>query len=152
MCDGGTPAFPPGRRRSGSTRRNASGPLTRITPMPPKPGGVPIAAIVSFCIAGLYSRLQRVARGKVTARALTPSNSKRIRVTAGTYPSCQRCCAASAPHSGKTKGEGSPLHLHHNRQDHRATMCLIVKKFAKGVLDFVFDERPVRRVAIQTNK
>jgi hypothetical protein len=31
------------------------------------------------------------------------------RATAGTYPSCQRCCAASAPHSGKTQGGGSPL-------------------------------------------
>ncbi len=31
--------------------------------------------------------------------------------SAGTYPSCQRCCAASAPHSGKTKGEGMPLHF-----------------------------------------
>src|SRR6266436_1185707 len=30
------------------------------------------------------------------------------KATAGTYPSCQRCCAASAPHSGKTKGGGSP--------------------------------------------
>src|SRR5260370_23873358 len=32
------------------------------------------------------------------------------RATAGTYPSCQRCCAASAPHSGKTKGEGPCKH------------------------------------------
>src|SRR5713226_3561476 len=26
------------------------------------------------------------------------------RATIGTYPSCQRCCAASAAHSGKTQG------------------------------------------------
>src|SRR5438132_2179440 len=29
---------------------------------------------------------------------------------AGTYPSHQRCCAASASHSGETQGEASPLH------------------------------------------
>src|SRR5260370_30251269 len=38
------------------------------------------------------------------------SNGNRTRATAGTYPSCQRCCAASAPHSGKTKGEGPCKH------------------------------------------
>src|SRR5690242_13440407 len=33
------------------------------------------------------------------------------RARAGTYPSHQRCCAASASHSGETKGEASPLHV-----------------------------------------
>src|SRR5216683_1926735 len=32
------------------------------------------------------------------------------RATTGTYPSCQRCCAASASHSGKTKG-ARPSHI-----------------------------------------
>ena len=32
------------------------------------------------------------------------STGTRTRATIGTYPSCQRCCAASAAHSGKTKG------------------------------------------------
>jgi hypothetical protein len=32
------------------------------------------------------------------------STGNRTRATIGTYPSCQRCCAASASHSGKTKG------------------------------------------------
>src|SRR5438132_13710131 len=50
------PVHPPGWRSSGCARAKASGPLTRITPIPPVPGGVAIAAIVSFCIVGLYTR------------------------------------------------------------------------------------------------
>src|SRR5205807_9005109 len=50
------PVHPPGWRSSGYARAKASGPLTRITPIPPMPGGVAIAAIVSFCIVGLYTR------------------------------------------------------------------------------------------------
>src|SRR6266849_7049535 len=41
---------PPTCRSSGSTVAKASGPLTRMMPRPPMPGGVAIAAIVSFCI------------------------------------------------------------------------------------------------------
>jgi len=37
------------------------------------------------------------------------STGNRTRATIGTYPSCQRCCAASAPHSGKTQGERPSL-------------------------------------------
>jgi len=34
-----------------------------------------------------------------------PSHQRRfLPVSAGTYPSGQRCCAASASHSGRTKG------------------------------------------------
>jgi len=40
------------------------------------------------------------------------STGNRTRATIGTYPSCQRCCAASASHSGKTQGaRPSPLLL-----------------------------------------
>src|SRR6266849_1455628 len=31
---------------------------------------------------------------------------------AGTNPSHQRCCAASASHSGETQGDASPPHIH----------------------------------------
>lgn len=53
------PVRPPGCRNSGCTKAKAWGPLTRITPIPPLPGGVAIAAIVSFCIVGLYNSGQR---------------------------------------------------------------------------------------------
>src|SRR5258708_7377327 len=39
------------------------------------------------------------------------STGNRTRATIGTYPSCQRCCAASAAHSGKTKGARPSLPL-----------------------------------------
>src|SRR5260370_29406200 len=48
--------------------------------------------------------------GDLTVHERAPSPQRTARATAGTYPSCQRCCAASASHSGKTKGGGSPLH------------------------------------------
>jgi hypothetical protein len=76
----------------------------------------------------LYQGLEA---GRCKSRAMITAKRELTRATAGTNPSClalirpgneasplalraqpgrkeQRCCAASAPHSGKTKGAGSP--------------------------------------------
>src|SRR5216684_300783 len=63
-CEGGISVRPLACRRRGCTTVKASIPLTRTTPIPPTPGGVAIAAIVSFCIVGLYNT------GSIMATAL----------------------------------------------------------------------------------
>ena len=50
------------------------------------------------------------------------------------------------------KPAAQKLHLHHDRQDHWAAMRLLIEELAQRMLDLIFDERPVRGMAIQTNE
>jgi hypothetical protein len=78
------------------------------------------------------------------------------RATTGTYPSCQRCCAASkevwgtsAEHSGKTQGarpcKDTPYlscpSPHHPPSPLRVTVPLIIKR-AFDILFSISDEKP----------
>src|SRR6266852_7326658 len=53
--------------------------------------------------------LRRTGIDRLHVAGTNPSHQRWfLPVSAGTYPSGQRCCAASASHSGRTKGGGSP--------------------------------------------